>query len=184
MLANGSSPTHSNTSTTSSSAASFANVPTPAPIGIIAGASVGGAVVLALIVSCLIIFLRRRRAAKDVAATAAVQLDVHAHAELPNYREYKDNNAVEVSDFSSPLVFTSYQPTHPVEMDATEEAQDQWRPLNLGFGAGTQSPAMTSPSRFSEVSLASSPGSLPVETAVAGRSSRQSRQSDVSRDSN
>lgn len=180
-----------NTSTSTSSASATA-VPATSHIGPIVGGAVGGVVILALLITGIIILFKRRKAAKERA-------EAEAHppppafvpgAELPVYQEYKDPHAVEVSAYQTPLVFAPYQPTHtgPVEMDA-EEAQDELGALGAGTGAGPQStsPAMNSPSRLSEVSMASSSsprapglGSPTLPGAVPGRTSRQS---DVSRDS-
>lgn len=110
-------------------------------------------------------------------------------SELPSYIEHK--NAVEVSAYQTPLVFTPYKPTPPQEMDAHEE-RDEWRPLAVeaigngeervgGIGRGH----MQSLSNVSVSSLGSgglgSPGMSPALSPTVG-AGRLSRQSEVSRD--
>ncbi|KAL2064700.1 hypothetical protein VTL71DRAFT_3838 [Oculimacula yallundae] len=183
-------------------------IPTSAPspkknnIGLIAGASVGGFVLLAILLTLFIILYRRRNAKRRAAVLAAADPHHPEPNELPSYQDakYNDPHAVEVSAYQEPLQFAPYRMQsnrEPAEMDAhgseMAEERDQWRPLSpeigVGLGLGS-SPRMrterTGSPRFSEVSRDSgtvSPSLIEGEgTPKSPNSARLSRQSEVSRE--
>ncbi len=178
--------TVSNSSSTPTNTSSQTTSATPSPshtdIGAIAGAAAGGLVVLALIITAVIIILKHRAASKVKFKPTFPPAALVSGAELPGY-DYKNPNAVEVSSDSNPLYFAPYQPhgaetnNEPAELNP-EEAQDEWR---LMQAPPEKSQDLNSPSRFSEVSVASDPMGSP--TILQSSVRRQSRQSDVSRDS-
>lgn len=185
---------------------------TPSPIslkpntssktGIIAGASVGAFVLLAILATLFIILRRRRSSKRRAALEAAADPHIPPPNELPSYQDskYNDPHAVEVSAYQEPLAFAPYRMqgagvNEPAEMDAdvhmnvNGEERDQWRPLSgesgLGLGMGRDTPGQTDSPRFSEISRESAGTASPV-LGQGGRSpdpARMSRQSEVSRGS-
>ncbi|KAK0118628.1 hypothetical protein ONS96_011719 [Cadophora gregata f. sp. sojae] len=196
------------TSTTNSTSA------TPSPTspsksksntGVIAGATVGGVVLLAVLITLFIIFRRRKNAKRRAALESTAGSHIPPTHELPSYQDSKYNNQhpVEVSAYQEPLTFAPYSmetagTNEPQEMDAhmNGEERDQWRPLSgeTGLGLGMSTPTHTSSPIFSEVSRESVGSPSPRLSAGAGspdlgnagtspnpaRMSRQSRVSDGS----
>ncbi|KUJ19086.1 uncharacterized protein LY89DRAFT_731509 [Mollisia scopiformis] len=161
--------------------------PSHVPAGAIAGGVVGGIAVIALAIFLIIFFARKKKARKEAEILAAADPNVHPHPtnELPTYQDAKDQNAVEVSAYQQPLVFSHYQPSvpanlHPAEMYAGEEND---RFVTMPDAVPERSPRVGSPGRFSEMSYntGGSPSLEPMTPLTPG--GRHSRQSEVSRTS-
>lgn len=134
--------------------------------------------------------VRKKKAAKQAQIVAAADQNIHPPPtnELPTYQDAKDRNAVEVSAYQQPLVFSQYQPSvpgnlHPVELYSGED-QDRFTPMPEVVPERSPALGRVSPSRFSETSYntgARSPSLEPMTPLTPG--GRHSRQSDVSRGS-
>lgn len=151
------------------------------------GAVVGGLLLITAIIIITIVILRKKKAAKKARIAAAADQNIHPPPtnELPTYQEVKDRNAVEVSAYQQPLVFSQYQPSvpanlHPVELYSGED-QDRFMPMPEVVPERSPALGRASPSRFSEASHNRTPSLEAMTPLTPG--GRQSRQSDVSRGS-